>query len=123
MIRVASIVLLLITAGCTGFENHPATRASTQAQLPPGDPQNQCRARTDAYLAFFGVEPGSVEKYGYVPIYEIGPNDEHVVGYEQAVKLQTCPESSRIVIRMDTGCRLSQAYTTGDCPVGALPAF
>lgn len=123
MIRAGVLALLLAVAGCSGFESHPATRASTQAQLPPGDPLNQCRARTDAYLAFFGVEPGSVEKYGYVPIYEIGPNDEHVVGYEQAVKLQSCPESSRIVIHMDTGCRLTRAYTTGDCPVGGLPAF
>jgi hypothetical protein len=123
MIRVASIVLLLITAGCTGFESHPATRASTQAQLPPGDPQHQCRARTDAYLAFFGVEPGSVEKYGHVLIYEVSPGDAVIVGHEQAVKLKSCPESSRIVIRMDTGCRLTQAYTTGDCPVEGLPAF
>jgi hypothetical protein len=123
MIRSTAIALMMALAGCTGFQDHPATRAATQAQLPAGDPSNQCRARTDAYLDFFGVKPAQVEKYGYVPIYQIGPNDERIIGHEQSVKLQSCPESSRIVLRMDTGCRLAQAYTRGDCPVDGLPAF
>lgn len=122
MTRLLLPALALLLTGCAAAD-HPATRAAGISDLPPGDPVTGCEARAEAYLNFFGVASSDIVKFGHTPVIEVSPNNETIVGHNQHVTLGHCPENGRVVLRMDDGCRLMDAWTTGNCPVDGLGAY
>lgn len=102
---------LLVLAGCSG----------ELAVAPPAELRD-CRPESYAALEDMGIPRSRVESVFSITERELvrrQPDDEEerIVGYSNWVGLEGCTGSVRL--KFDRGCRLQQAYSTGNCQIPA----